>query len=183
MVKMFKYILTYLVLLVGSLYVYNNYIQVQPSVYQGTTPIFDFKSYFIGEFQGVGISQDWRGKVISRFEINTAGSWDDTKGEVIQVIQDDNKNEDGIERIWKFKQINEHIYQGREDNVIGVAKLEQYGNMVNIKYKRSYNFLGMDWEMEVTNKMYMIDANRVISETLVSKLGIPYFTRIIIYQK
>ena len=44
--------------------------------YEGTSPKADIKEYFNGPIKAWGIVQDWRGRVVNRFDIDMVGKWE-----------------------------------------------------------------------------------------------------------
>ena len=48
--------------------------------YAEEKPQIDLKEYFDGEIRGWGIVQDWRGRVINRFDFDILGEWNGNQG-------------------------------------------------------------------------------------------------------
>ena len=48
--------------------------------YQDTSPKADIQTYFNGPIKAWGIIQDWRGRVISRFDVDMVGEWKGNTG-------------------------------------------------------------------------------------------------------
>ena len=52
--------------------------------------------------------------------------------------------------VWRITKLDEHNYEGRADDVIGVAKGESYGNALNWSY---------DLDLEIGNKTVRVHFN------------------------
>ena len=50
------------------------------SIYKDTLPKADIKEYFTGHIKAWGIVQDWRGRVVNRFDVNMVGTWSGDTG-------------------------------------------------------------------------------------------------------
>ena len=57
--------------------------------YKGTKPQADIKDYFNGPIKAWGIVQDWRGRVVNKFDIDMVGKWDGDL-ERVEVGEDSN---------------------------------------------------------------------------------------------
>ena len=55
---------------------------ISPSLeyYADTTPKADIKEYFTGPIKAWGIVQDWRGRVVARFDLQMVGAWNGDTG-------------------------------------------------------------------------------------------------------
>lgn len=100
-----------------------------PSDFQGTTPVFNLEDYFEGKTRATGIFEDRFGQLRREFIVDIEGS---IEGD--ELILDEHFNyKDGEKdrRIWRIKRIDEHVYEGRADDVIGTARGEAFGNALN----------------------------------------------------
>ena len=48
--------------------------------YKGSKPEVDIKEYFNGNIKAWGVVQDWRGRVVNRFDIDMLGAWNGANG-------------------------------------------------------------------------------------------------------
>ena len=69
--------------------------------YKDTTPKADIKEYFNGPIKAWGIVQDWRGRVVSRFDVSMQGTWEGDVG----TLQEDFRYYNGKQqqRVWTIK--------------------------------------------------------------------------------
>ncbi len=58
-------------------------------------------------------------------------------------------------RIWKIRRIGEHEYEGRADDIIGVARGVQYGNASNWSYDMALKIGGRRWQVSFDDWMFL----------------------------
>jgi hypothetical protein len=146
---------------------------IQPTAYQSETPKLALENYFNGQLEAHGMLTDRSGKVTRRFVVQLQGRWQGDEG----VLEEDFVWSDGEKqrRIWKLKRIAEGRYEGRADDVEGVAVGEVAGNAFRMKYvlqvpvgkgekRKVYSINVDDW-------MYLIDERVMLNRSVMSKFG------------
>lgn len=105
---------------------------MQPEDFKDTGPRLKVQEYFLGETRAWGIFEDRFGKLRRQFVVDITGTME---GDVL-VLDERFDYADGEKdrRVWRIRKIDEHNYEGRADDVIGVAKGSSYGNALNWSY-------------------------------------------------
>jgi hypothetical protein len=100
--------------------------------YKDTKPQADIKTYFNGPIKGWGIIQDWRGRVVSRFDVTMVGKWEGDEGTLTEnfVYYDTQKTQ---QRIWHIKKIADGQYEGTASDILGIAKGETFNKVYSFE--------------------------------------------------
>jgi hypothetical protein len=133
-------------------------------------PAFDLKAYFNGPIKAWGIVQDWRGKVVSRFDVTMVGTWEGDKG----TLEEDFNYYDGStqRRIWKIKRINDTNYEGTAGDIIGKATGEISGNAVNWAYEMDVPVGDSSYRLKFDDWMWQMNDGVLINRSYLKKFGI-----------
>jgi len=142
---------------------------VAPEDYAGETPEFRLEEYFDGRVQAWGIFQARDGEVRRRFSVDIEGRVD---GDEI-VLDERFQYADGEtdRRVWRIRRIDEHRYEGRADDVVGVAEGRRYGNALNWQYTLALDTGERTWNLHFDDWMYLTDERTLINTAEVSKFG------------
>lgn len=102
------------------------------SDYQDASPRFDLFGYFEGRVDAWGMVQDRSGKQTRRFYVELNGS---IEGDVL-TLDERFEFDDGEKstRIWVITRLNDGTYEGRADDIIGVATGKEVGNALHWTY-------------------------------------------------
>ncbi|MBU2872116.1 DUF3833 domain-containing protein [Colwellia sp. E2M01] len=138
--------------------------------YSNTTPAFDIKTFFTGEFVANGMVQDYTNKVTRRFCVELSGTWDNNQGELAEVFY----FHDGeiSYRTWQLTKLPNDKYSGTAEDVIGTAYGQQNGYAFNWQYTLSVPIDGTTYNLAMDDWMYQLDENRVMNKTTMSKFGV-----------
>ena len=137
--------------------------------YINEKPQMNFKEFFSGNLKACGIIQNWRGKIISRFDLSMNGKWQGNNG----ILKENFKFYDGQKknRLWKITKESQSRFIGEADDIIGKAYCEIKGNACRSYYsmnisvgKRSYKIKFDDWLWQMNN-------NVVINRSYMKKFG------------
>ncbi len=138
--------------------------------YKDEKPIMDIKEYFNGPLKAWGIVQDWRGNVVTRFDIDMVGKWDGNNGTLDESFKYYNGKTQ--KRMWYITKVNDQYYTGTADDVIDKATGNIQGNAINWHYvivldvdDKKYNVKFDDW-------MWQMNDGVVINRTYMRKFGI-----------
>lgn len=142
---------------------------VAPEDYAGETPEFRLEEFFDGEVQAWGIFQGRGGEVRRRFTVDIEGR---VEGEEV-VLDERFTYADGEtdRRIWRIRRIDEHRYEGRADDVVGIAVGRRYGNALNWQYTLAVDTGARTWNLHFDDWMYLSDARTLINTAEVTKFG------------
>ena len=93
---------------------------------------FVLEEYFSGRTTAWGIYEDRFGTVKRQFVVDITGKWD---GQQL-ILDEEFTFADGemSTRQWRIKKLSDGRYEGRADDVIGVAMGQQSGNALNWQY-------------------------------------------------
>ena len=142
---------------------------VKPQQFAGTTPKFVLEDYFRGKTKAWGVVHNRSGRLVRQFTVDMDGEWD---GKELTLTEDfvyaDGKKE---QRIWRIRKIDEHHYEGRADDVVGVAKGYQYGQALYWTYDLNLDVDGSTYQIHFDDWMYHQPGSVVINRAEMSKYG------------
>lgn len=138
--------------------------------YEASQPKADIKDYFDGPIKAWGIVQDWRGRVVSRFDVDMVGSWDGNKGE----LKEDFRYYDGStqQRIWKITKLEDGSYEGTAGDIIGKAKGASTGSAVNWHYQMDVPVDDSTYRLKFDDWMWQMNDGVLINRSYLKKFGI-----------
>ena len=99
------------------------------------------------------------------------GTWEGNEG----VLDEHFTYADGREqqRVWHITKTGPNSYEGRADDVEGVAKGTTAGNVLNWEYQLEVVVDGEPLILTLDDWLYLIDENNMINRTDMSKWGFP----------
>ena len=161
----------------GSFYHPFIYFSLIPWKYKMTTtpvsstqPEFILEEYFLGSTRAWGIFEDRFGNLRRQFTVDIKGSW---VGEDFLLDEffayDDGK--DG-RRVWRIRNRGARGYEGRADDVIGMAIGEVSGNTLNWRYKMVLGVGKRSWRVRFDDRMFLQPDGVLINRARVKKFGI-----------
>lgn len=138
--------------------------------YQGTEPKADIKTYFTGPIKAWGIVQDWRGKVVSRFDVDMVGSWEGDKGK----LEEEFRYYDGStqQRTWHITKLDDGSYEGTASDIIGTAKGAQEGSAVNWHYSMDVPVGDTTYRLKFDDWMWQMNDGVLVNRSYLKKFGI-----------
>jgi hypothetical protein len=141
-----------------------------PADYAAEQPVLDLKRYFDGELVAHGIFTDRGGKVARRFVVQMTGRWNGNQGELDErFTYSDGKTE---RRVWRLTDLGNGRWEGRADDVVGVAQGVSAGNALNWRYTLALPVDGRVWEVQFDDWMYLVDEKVMLNKAVMSKFGI-----------
>ena len=143
---------------------------MHPKDFQGSTPALTLEDYFTGPVSGWGVVHDRSGKLIRQFKVDLLGQWDGQQLTLAEnfLYSDGTKQK----RTWKIKKIDEHTYEGKAGDVIGIAAGEQYGQALKWSYDLQLSEKEGGWIISFNDWMYLQADNVLINRAIMSKWGI-----------
>ena len=98
------------------------------------------------------------------------GKWD---GEQLildeKFLYDDGERE---RRVWQIIKTGESTYEGRADDVVGVATGEAYGNALNWQYEMDLRVADGTWRVRFDDWMFLQPSGLLLNRAKVSKFGL-----------
>ena len=142
----------------------------QPIVYAAERPLLDLKTYFNGPLTAHGIFSDRSGQVVRRFTVAMNGRWEGNQG----VLDEQFSYSDGRKerRVWRITDLGDGRFEGRADDVVGVAQGQAAGNALRWRYTMALPVDGRVWELQFDDWMYLIDDRVMLNKAVMSKFGL-----------
>lgn len=138
--------------------------------YEQERPVLDLAGYFSGSIDGWGMFQDRSGKVVKRFHVGIAASWQGNVG----TLDEDFTYSDGSKdrRVWTVTKLDERTYEGRADDVVGVATGIARGNALRWRYVLRLPVEGRVYDVDFDDWMFLMDDKVMLNRSVMSKFGI-----------
>ncbi len=138
--------------------------------YQAVENPFDIKSYFIGRVVAWGMLQDYANKVTRRFCVEIEGTWQGNNGVLAEKFY---FNDGEISyRNWQLSKKMNGSYEGKAEDVIGIAVGNHQGFAFQFQYELSLAVEDETYQVSMDDWMYQLDEFRVMNKTSMSKLGV-----------
>jgi len=128
------------------------------------------EAYFAGETRAYGIFEDRFGDLRRQFVVDISGR---QEGETL-VLDERFRYADGAtdRRTWRIVRTGEHTYEGRADDVVGIASGVAYGNALNWQYDLDLKVGGRTMQVHFNDWMFLQPDGMLINRARVSKFGI-----------
>lgn len=141
-----------------------------PADYAGEKPVLDLKTYFNGELSAHGIFTDRSGRVVRRFTVAMTGRWNGNQG----VLDEHFSYSDGSteRRTWRLTDLGNGRWEGRADDVVGVAEGRAAGNALNWRYTLALPVDGRVWEVQFDDWMIQMDDRVMLNKAVMRKFGV-----------
>ncbi|MDN3609680.1 DUF3833 domain-containing protein [Vibrio ostreicida] len=149
--------------------------------YKQTSPTFNLFDYFQGDVTAWGMIQDYTGKQTRRFEVTINGT---VEGNTLRLVEDFVFDDGEIDqRIWLIEKGISGLYQGKADDIVGVAKGQEVGNVLHWQYDFTLNVNGSEVEVTFDDWLYRQDDKHVFNLTSIRKLGVEVGKITLFFQK
>jgi hypothetical protein len=147
---------------------------VDISKYKDNQPTLVLDQFFKGELTAHGILKNRSGAVTRYFNVTMTGSWDDQG--VGTLAEKFIFNDESIQfRTWTFTPIttDEGIqYQATANDTLAATMIVLSGNAFFMNYDLLINYGGDDMDVNIDDKMYLINDEVMINESVMTKFGI-----------
>ncbi len=132
-------------------------------------PRFNLQQYFNGTLDAYGMFSDRSGKVIKRFSVLMVCSWQGNTG----ILDESFTYSDGStqKRIWHLTKLTDGSYQGRADDVVGMAVGEENGNAFHWEYTLNLPVDGKTYEVQFDDWMHLVTPEVMLNTAKMSKWG------------
>lgn len=156
--------------LLGVLIMLNNCGGNTLGYYQDTAPKADIKAYFNGPIKAWGIVQDWRGRVVNRFDVEMVGSWQGDTGTLTEHFTYYNgKKQD---RVWTIKKLEDGSYEGTAGDIIDTAKGNTNGSAVQWNYVMDVPVDDTTYRLRFDDWMWAMNDGVLINRSYLKKFGL-----------
>ena len=138
--------------------------------FEDASPRLVLEDYFAGKTRAWGIFEDRFGKLRRQFTVDIDGKWN---GKTL-VLDEHFVYRDGEKdrRVWTIEKIDENRYQGRADDVIGVAIGDASGNALNWRYDMDLKVGDSTLRVHFDDWMFLQADDVLVNRARVSKWGV-----------
>ncbi|HQO39105.1 MAG TPA: DUF3833 domain-containing protein [Spirochaetota bacterium] len=135
--------------------------------YKNEKPTLILEEYLNGTFDAYGLFINRSGRVTRRMHVVMKATWTGDTG----ILDEDFTWSDGEKqkRIWHLKKISPTEYEGRADDVVGVARGEVSGNAFHWEYTLAVNVDGTIYNFSFDDWMYLMNDQVLINRAEMSK--------------
>ena len=139
------------------------------SDFEDSEPRLLIEDYFNGRTQAWGIFEDRFGTLRRQFVVDIEGTWDGRE----LVLREDFVFSDGEldQRTWRITKVDDHRYEGRADDVVGVAEGESRGNALNWSYTIDLRLGDDTMRVRFDDWMFLQPDGVLMNRARVSKWG------------
>lgn len=142
---------------------------MQPEDFEGTEPHLDLFAYFQGETRAWGIFQDRSGGLKRQFSVDIRG---EVAGDALTLTEDFVYADGEIQqRIWRIRRVDQHRYEGRADDVVGIATGLAYGQALNWRYTLRLPYRESEINVQFDDWMFLQADGVLVNRATVSKFG------------
>ena len=162
--------LSALIVLIGLTGALMGCTSMKPQDFTNATPKFDLFEYFQGQTQAWGLFEDRFGTVRRQFHVAITGTVDGD--EIIldeRFVYNDGEKD---QRVWTIRRTGDKLYEGRADDVIGVAQGIVAGNALNWRYDLDLKVGDSTYKVHFDDWMFLQDGGVMINRAQVSKWGL-----------
>jgi Protein of unknown function (DUF3833) len=133
-------------------------------------PHLSLRDYFNGKLTAHGIFTDRAGKVVKRFTVHMKATWQGQQG----VLEEDFVYSDGSvqRRVWTLTDHGNGRYEGRADDVVGVAQGHAAGNALQWQYTLALPVDGTVYQVQFDDWMFLMNDRVMLNRARMSKFGI-----------
>ncbi len=149
--------------------------------YRAATPAFDLFGYFEGNVRAWGMVQDYTEQQTRRFEVDIVGT---VKGNTLTLVEDFVFDDGELnQRIWVITKLEDGSYQGKAEDIIGVASGRERGNALQWRYDFELKTDDSTIEVAFDDWLYRQDEKHVFNLTKIKKFGLEVGTITLFFQK
>ncbi|MEO6874067.1 MAG: DUF3833 family protein [Opitutaceae bacterium] len=158
-------------LFVGTILTLTACSHLTPSDFAATRPHFDILQFYTGHTRSTGLLESRSGCPIKRVATET---WGHMEAGELRMTQDVTFDDDKPERrVWRIRRLDEHNYEARSENVIGVAHGEVWGNILRLDYVLAPDAANPLTHVRMTHWMMLQpDGRTMLNAVTVRKLGV-----------
>lgn len=153
----------------------------QISSYAEHTPKLVLEEFLNGHISGTGIISNWKGEVTQQFDFEGHASWKDHICTFNETMRYDDGRED--RRTWIITKINDTHYEGRTEQVIGVAKIVVQGNAMNWQYQMDIKVNNQTYRLTFDDWMYLMNNQTLVNQNAFKKFGLTVGSLTLIMRK
>ena len=154
---------------------------MKPEDFADTEPRLVLEDYFTGQTRAFGLFEDRFGDVRRQFVVHVDGTFD---GETLTLDERfayaDGETE---RRVWRIRRTGPDTYEGRADDIVGVAEGRIAGNALNWRYHMDLKVGDGTWRVGFDDWMFLQPGGVLINRATVTKWGLEIGTVTIAFSK
>ena len=137
--------------------------------YKNEKPALILENYLNGTFDAYGMFTSRSGQVTRRMHVVMKASWKGDSGELDEYFT----WSDGViqKRIWHLKKTAPDKYEGRAEDVVGIAYGEVSGNAFHWHYTLAVDVDGSIYNFNFEDWMYLMNDQILINRAEMTKFG------------
>ena len=174
--KIFKIMAT-----IGTLIMLSSCAGNNIDYYKGTTPRANIKEYFNGPVKAWGVVQDWRGRVVRRFDVDMVGQWNGDVGTLTEHF--DYYDGEKQQRVWTIKKLADGTFEGTASDIIGKATGKTEGSAVRWNYVMNLPVGDTTYHIRFDDWMWVMNDGVLINRSYLKKFGFTVSELTIFMQK
>ncbi len=141
-----------------------------PEDFAGKEPRLVLEEFFSGKTRAWGVFFDRSGTLKRQFTVDILGEWD---GRTLTLTEDFLFADGEVDqRVWRIEKIDDHNYEGRADDVVGVAKGVAYGNALNWAYTLDLEVDDSTIETQFDDWFFLQPDQVLVNRAVLTKFGI-----------
>jgi hypothetical protein len=144
-------------------------------------PRFDPFNYFTGHTRAWGIVQDWRGRVVRRFDVDIKGSVENGElrlDETFRYADGERSN-----RQWLIRAAAGGRLSGTASDIVGTAAGALAGNAMRWRYPMDLAVGGRSYRVHFDDWLWQLDRDVLVNRSYIRKFGIKVAEVTILMQK
>ena len=139
------------------------------TIYQQEQPALKLEEYFQGDIRAWGLIQDYRGRVVRRFDVQMQGTWEGDEGTLEEQFQFYDGEEQN--RTWRIRKLADNRYEGRAGDIVGKASGVSSGNTMQWQYVMVLKVDGREWKITFDDWMFLFNNGVLINRSYLKKFG------------
>lgn len=153
-----------------------------PDLLRAPAPL-RLEEFFAGRCRAWGIVEDRFGILRERFQVVVRGDWDPVRCRL--ALTEDFVYADGRResRIWRLDKLNDTLYRGYSDGVLGYAEIRRQGSAVRLRYRMRVPIAGQSLSLVFDDRMYRQDDGLILNRVALRKFGLLLATITICFQR
>ncbi len=138
--------------------------------YAEATPHFDPFTFFPGQTRAWGIVQDWRGRVVRRFEVDINGRVEHgtlTLDEALRYADGERST-----RRWQITRNADGALSGTADDIVDAAEGASAGNSMYWRYSMDLAVGDNTYRVRFDDWMWQLDERVLVNRSYLRKFGL-----------
>ncbi|CAH0991233.1 hypothetical protein SIN8267_01335 [Sinobacterium norvegicum] len=149
--------------------------------YSDQKPEINIQTFFDGKLKAYGVVKNRQGDVIRHFTADITASWQDGVATLDEhfIFSDGEKTQ----RIWTLKPNGNGKFLASANDVVGESDMLVAGNAIFMEYILQLPYKEGILDVTVDDKMFLVDKNKIINESIFTKWGFRVATVQLVIEK